>query len=238
MNSEMKQLLNKFLEGTTTLEEEKLLGRMLADNDVPAELKALAELLKAEPCDASDAEEWLSEDLTDEFDRIVSRRKQHTAIRRLIAAASVLLIVGIGALLWFGSEDEANDAVVVSDKTMASSSRGGSAYPPAAEVIDESAVALSGRNAVMPQQKVESENKTIALSSMGESANRLVKNADAPSTTLSEEQMAPVLAKLRKRGEEIDDSVDRAHIRDYIMNDEKLYNMGQRILCDNCPIEE
>ena len=90
----------------------------------------------------------------------------------------------------------------------------------------------------MPQQKVESENKTIALSSRGESANRLVKNADAPSTTLSEEQMAPVLAKLRKRGEEIDDSVDRAHIRDYIMNDEKLYNMGQRILCENCPIEE
>lgn len=89
MNSEMKQLLNKFLEGTTTLEEEKLLGRMLADNDVPAELKALAELLKAEPCDALDAEEWLTEDFSDEFDRIVSRRKQHTVIRRLIAAASV-----------------------------------------------------------------------------------------------------------------------------------------------------
>lgn len=233
MNSEMKQLLNKFLEGTTTLEEEKQLGRMLADNDVPAELKALAELLKAEPCDASDAEEWLTEDLTDEFDRIVSRRKLHTVIRRLIAAASVLLIVGIGALLWLGSEDEVNDAVVA-----VSDSRGGSAYPPAAEVIDESTVALSGRNGVMPQQKVESENKTIALSSRDESANRLVKNADAPSTTLSEEQMAPVLAKLRKRGEEIDDSVDRAHIRDYIMNDEKLYNMGQRILCENCPIEE
>lgn len=233
MNSEMKQLLDKFLEGTTTLDEEKQLGRMLAENDLPAELKALAELLKAEPCDASDAEEWLTEDLTDEFDRIVSRRKQHTVIRRLIAAASVLLIVGIGALLWFGSEDKANDAVfAVSD------SRGGSAYPPAAEVIEESTELLSSRNAVMSQQKAESENKTIASSSRGESANPPVKNPDAPSATLSEEQMAPILAKLRKRGEEIDDSVDRAHIRDYIMNDEKLYNMGQRILCENCPIEE
>jgi hypothetical protein len=136
-------------------------------------------------------------------------------------------------MLWFGSEDKANDAVVaVSDST------GGSAYPPATEVIEESTDLLSNSNAVMPQQKVKSENKTIALSSRGESANRLVKNADAPSTTLSEEQMAPVLAKLRKRGEEIDDSVDRAHIRDYIMNDEKLYNMGQRIFCENCPIEE
>lgn len=215
MNSEMKQLLNKFLEGTTTLEEEKLLGRMLADNDVPAELKALAELLKAEPCDASDAEEWLSEDLTDEFDRIVSRRKQHTVIRRLIAAASVLLIVGIGAMLWFGSEDEANDAVVA-----VSDSRGGSAYPPAAEVIEESAVALSGRNDVKPQQKVEIETKP--------------KPDTTPSTTLSEEQLKTILAAHQVKLREIDDSVDMAHIKDYIENDEQLYKIGQKALCLTC----
>lgn len=220
MNSEMKQLLNKFLEGTTTLEEEKLLGRMLADNDVPAELKALAELLKAEPCDASDAEEWLSEDLTDEFNRIVSRLKQHTVIRRLIAAASVLLIVGIGAMLWFGSEDKANDAVVVSDKTMASSSRGESAYPPAAEVIDESAVALSGRNAVKPQQKAEMGTQTMP--------------GTTPSTTLSEEQLNTILAAHQVKLREIDDSVDMAHIKDYIENDEQLYKIGQKALCLTC----
>lgn len=130
MNSEMKQLLNKFLEGTTTLEEEKLLGRMLADNDVPAELKALAELLKAEPCDASDAEEWLTEDLTDEFDRIVSRRM--------------------------------------------------------------------------------------------------------PSTTLSEEQLKTILAAHQAKLREIDDSVDMAHIKDYIENDEQLYKIGQKALCLTC----
>ena len=220
MNSEMKQLLNKFLEGTTTLEEEKLLGRMLADNDVPAELKALAELLKAEPCDASDAEEWLSEDLTDEFDRIVSRRKQHTVIRRLIAAASVLLIVGIGALLWFGSDDKANDAVVVSDKTMASSSRGESAYPPATEVIDESEEALSGRNDVKPQQKAEIEIKT--------------EPDTMPSTNLSEEQLNTILAAHQVKLREIDDSVDMAHIKDYIENDEQLYKIGQKALCLTC----
>lgn len=220
MNSEMKQLLDKFLEGTTTLDEEKQLGRMLAENNVPAELKALAELLKAEPCDASDAEEWLAEDLTDEFDRIVSRRKQHTVIRRLIAAASVLLIVGIGALLWFGSEDKANDAVVASDKTMASSSRGESAYPPATEVIDESTEALSGRNDVKPQQKAEIEIKT--------------KPDTTPSTTLSEEQLNTILAAHQAKLREIDDSVDMAHIKDYIENDEQLYKIGQKALCLTC----
>lgn len=220
MNSEMKQLLDKFLEGTTTLDEEKQLGRMLAESDVPAELKALAELLKAEPCDASDAEEWLTEDLTDEFDRIVSRRKQHTVIRRLIAAASVLLIVGIGALLWFGSEDKANDAVVVSDKTMASSSRGESAYPPVTEVIDESTEALSGRNDVKPQQKAEIEIKT--------------KPDTTLSTTLSEEQLNTILAAHQAKLREIDDSVDMAHIKDYIENDEQLYKIGQKALCLTC----
>ena len=220
MNSEMKQLLDKFLEGTTTLDEEKQLGRMLAENNVPAELKALAELLKAEPCDASDAEEWLTEDLTDEFDRIVSRRKQHTVIRRLIAAASVLLIVGIGALLWFGSEDKANDSVVVSDKTMASSSRGESAYPPVTEVIDESTEALSGRNDVKPQQKAEIEIKT--------------KPDTTPPTTLSEEQLNTILAAHQAKLREIDDSVDMAHIKDYIENDEQLYKIGQKALCLTC----
>lgn len=220
MNSEMKQLLDKFLEGTTTLDEEKQLGRMLAENDVPAELKALAELLKAEPCDASDAEEWLAEDLTDEFDRIVSRRKQHAVIRRLIAAASVLLIVGIGALLWFGSDDKANDAVVVSDKTMASSSRGESAYPPATEVIDESTEVLSGRDDVKPQQKAEIEIKT--------------EPDTMPSTTLSEEQLNTILAAHQAKLREIDDSVDMAHIKDYIENDEQLYKIGQKALCLTC----
>ena len=220
MNSEMKQLLDKFLEGTTTLDEEKQLGRMLADNDVPAELKALAELLKAEPCDASDAEEWLTEDLTDEFDRIVSRRKQHAVIRRLIAAASVLLIVGIGALLWFGSEDKANDAVVASDKTMASSSMGESAYPSATEVIDESTEVLSGRNDVKPQHKAEIEIKT--------------EPDTMPPTTLSEEQLNTILAAHQAKLSEIDDSVDMAHIKDYIENDEQLYKIGQKALCLTC----
>ena len=220
MNSKMKQLLDKYLEGTTTLDEEKQLGRMLADNDVPAELKALAELLKAEPCDASDAEEWLTEDLTDEFDRIVSRRKQHAVIRRLIAAASVLLIVGIGALLWFGSEDKANDAVVASDKTMASSSMGESAYPSATEVIDESTEVLSGRNDVKPQHKAEIEIKT--------------EPDTMPPTTLSEEQLNTLLAAHQAKLREIDDSVDMAHIKDYIENDEQLYKIGQKALCLTC----
>ena len=230
--NERELLINKFLAGETTIEEEQMLARLIEGEAEYENLQPLLYLLKSKKHSDEELEKWLTEDYSDEYFRLVANRHR-TIVRRWLAAASVLLIVGIGALLWFGSEDKANDAVfAVSD------SRGGSAYPPAAEVIEESTELLSSRNAVMSQQKAESENKTIASSSRGESANPPVKNPDAPSATLSEEQMAPILAKLRKRGEEIDDSVDRAHIRDYIMNDEKLYNMGQRILCENCPIEE
>lgn len=230
--NERELLINKFLAGETTIEEEQMLARLIEGEAEYENLQPLLYLLKSKKHSDEELEKWLTEDYSDEYFRLVANRRR-TIVRRWLAAASVLLIVGIGALLWFGSEDKANDAVVA-----VSDSRGGSAYPPSAEVIGESTELLSSRNAVMPQQKVESENKAIASSSRGESANPPVKNADAQSTTLLEEQMAPILAKLRKRSEEIDDSVDRAHIRDYIMNDEKLYNMGQRILCENCPIEE
>lgn len=230
--NERELLINKFLAGETTIEEEQMLARLIEGEAEYENLQPLLYLLKSKKHSDEELEKWLTEDYSDEYFRLVANRRR-TIERRWLAAASVLLIVGIGALLWFGSEDKANDAVVA-----VSDSRGGSAYPPAAEVIEESTELLSSRNSVMLQQKAESENKTIASSSRSESANPPVKKPNAPSTTLSEEQMAPILAKLRKRGEEIDDSVDRAHIRDYIMNDEKLYNMGQRILCENCPIEE
>ncbi len=226
--NERELLINKFLAGETTIEEEQMLARLIEGEAEYENLQPLLYLLKSKKHSDEELEKWLTEDYSDEYFRIVANRHR-TIVHRWLAAASVLLIVGIGALLWFGSEDKANDAVVA-----VSDSRGGSAYPPEKEVNEESTELLSSRNAVMPQQKAES----IASSCRGESANPPVKNADAPSTTLSEEQMAPILAKLRKRGEEIDDSVDRAHIRDYIMNDEKLYNMGQRILCENCPIVE
>ena len=51
------------------------------------------------------------------------------------------------------------------------------------------------------------------------------------------EKVRQILAAMRQRAMDIDDSIDRKHIYDYIMSDEKLYNMGQKILCDNCPLD-
>ena len=55
-----------------------------------------------------------------------------------------------------------------------------------------------------------------------------------PSTTLSEEQLNTLLAAHQAKLCEIDDSVDMAHIKDYIENDEQLYKIGQKALCLTC----
>lgn len=217
--NERELLINKFLAGETTIEEEQILARLIEGEAEYENLQPLLYLLKSKKHSDEELEKWLTEDYSDEYFRIVANRRR-TIVRRWLAAASVLLIVGIGALLWFGSEDKASDAVVVSDKTMASSSRGESAYPPVTEVIDESTEALSGRNGVKPQHKAEIENKT--------------KPDTTPSSTLSEEQLNILLAAHQVKLREIDDSVDMAHIKDYIENDEQLYKIGQKALCLTC----
>ena len=217
--NERELLINKFLAGETTIEEEQMLARLIEGEAEYENLQPLLYLLKSKKHSDEELEKWLTEDYSDEYFRLVANRRR-TIVRRWLAAASVLLIVGIGALLWFGSEDKANDAVVVSDKTMASSSRGGSAYPPAAGVIEESTELLSNRNAVMSQQKAEMGTQTMP--------------GTTPSTTLSEEQLKTILAAHQAKLREIDDSVDMAHIKDYIENDEQLYKIGQKALCLTC----
>ena len=212
--NERELLINKFLAGETTIEEEQILARLIEGEAEYENLQPLLYLLKSKKHSDEELEKWLTEDYSDEYFRIVANRRR-TIVRRWLAAASVLLIVGIGAMLWFGSDDKANDAVVA-----VSDSRGGSAYPPATEVIEESTVALSGRNAVKPQQKAEIETKS--------------KPDTTPPTTLSEEQLKTILAAHQAKLCEIDDSVDMAHIKDYIENDEQLYKIGQKALCLTC----
>lgn len=207
-------LINKFLAGETTIEEEQMLARLIEGEAEYENLQPLLYLLKSKKHSDEELEKWLTEDYSDEYFRLVANRRR-TIVRRWLAAASVLLIVGIGALLWFGSEDKANDAVVA-----VSDGRGGSAYPPVAEVIEESTEALSGRNDVKPQQKAEMGTQTMP--------------GTTPSKTLSEEQLKTILAAHQAKLSEIDDSVDMAHIKDYIENDEQLYKIGQKALCLTC----
>ena len=97
-DKEIQKLIDRYLEGITTPEEERLLAHELLRVDIPEEWKAirlmLGELAMGEA----------------EYDDIMASRQKKTPVitmhrRWIAAAASLLLIIGIGATLWLNSND-------------------------------------------------------------------------------------------------------------------------------------
>lgn len=98
IEKEIQKLIDRYLEGITTPEEERQLAHELLRVDIPEEWQAirlmLGELAMGEV----------------EYDDIMESRQKKTPVitmcRRWIAvAASLLLIIGIGATLWLNSND-------------------------------------------------------------------------------------------------------------------------------------
>ena len=98
IEKEIQKLIDRYLEGITTPEEERQLAHELLRVDIPEEWQAirlmLGELAMGEV----------------EYDDIMESRQKKTPVitmcRRWIAvAASLLLIIGIGATLWQNSND-------------------------------------------------------------------------------------------------------------------------------------
>lgn len=97
-DKEIQQLIDSYLEGTTSPEEERLLAHELLRHDIPEEWKAvrlmLGELAMGEA----------------EYDNIMANRQKKATVitlhrRWIAAAASLLLIIGIGATLWWTAND-------------------------------------------------------------------------------------------------------------------------------------
>jgi hypothetical protein len=97
-DKEIQQLIDSYLKGTTSPEEERLLAHELLRHDIPEEWKAvrlmLGELAMGEA----------------EYDNIMANRKKKATVitlhrRWIAAAASLLLIIGIGATLWWTAND-------------------------------------------------------------------------------------------------------------------------------------
>ena len=48
------------------------------------------------------------------------------------------------------------------------------------------------------------------------------------------EELGEVMARLTAKTQRIEDSVEIAHIKQYIETDERLYNLQQKMTCMNC----
>ena len=107
----MNNLIDKYLSGTSTREEEQALRRMLdGATSLTSGQRAVQAMLQAEPMQA--LPQWLTEDASSEYDRLVAaRRSRLRPLWRWASVAAVVCVaVGIGFAL-SRSRDEANCAV-------------------------------------------------------------------------------------------------------------------------------
>ncbi len=96
----MNNLIDKYLSGTSTREEEQALRRMLdGATSLTSGQRAVQAMLQAEPMQA--LPQWLAEDDSSEYDRLVAARRSRLRPlwRWASVAAVVCLAVGIGFAL-------------------------------------------------------------------------------------------------------------------------------------------
>ena len=105
----MNNLIDKYLSGTSTREEEQALRRMLdgATSLTPGQ-RAVQAMLQAEPMQA--LPQWLTEDASATYDRIVERRHHASLWRWTGIAVAACLVLGLLLIVPRGG-DEANCAV-------------------------------------------------------------------------------------------------------------------------------
>lgn len=101
----MNNLIDKYLSGTSTREEEQALRRMLdgATSLTPGQ-RAVQAMLQAEPMQA--LPQWLTEDASATYDRIVERRHRASLWRWTGIAVAASLVLGFLLVVPRGGEAE------------------------------------------------------------------------------------------------------------------------------------
>lgn len=157
---------------------------------------------------------WLAEDLTVEYDRILYRRKRLTVLRRCIAAASLLLVLGIGALVWLGNENDANEAVAVSDGSLAK---------------QQYAVNSLQQTKATALQITDAD--TAAFSDVPAYSQARISNK--PSATLPEPKPAKILVKQQPELKATADSAYMAYVSGIIEKDENLKKIMDEMMASD-----
>lgn len=113
MNIEKEILKKRFLDGETTLDDERRL-RTLLDGAEDEEERVLRMILgnpsAGGTCSDEDFEAWIAEDCSEEYDAIVAGRRRQTMkkVAAWIAAAVIVGAVFLGTLMHWDSRQEGN----------------------------------------------------------------------------------------------------------------------------------
>ncbi len=195
-----KDLIEKLLNEQTTPEEEHLVAQMLQQEE--------------------DMEQWLTEDETAEYDRIVSQRSAKHRVLRWAIAAAILAFIAVGTIvLW--PREQASDTVAeqkteeVADPVIRNAE-------PVVSHVESSVAATSPKTAISP--------KAVA---------KRVKRQKKANTI---DSLQYYIARLEKELENVNESTYTAKAEEVLRADARLQKLVQRIMIgeltkDNVPAE-
>jgi type III secretory pathway component EscV len=139
-------------------------------------------------------------------------------MRRWAAAAVVALLIGTGG--WYLSEDKTENRAKRTEQR---------------EHITENREQSKENRAKSAVVKNEMPVLADISSEQPATVTQKTKNGAANGDRLVPiEELGEVMARLTAKTQRIEDSVEIAHIKQYIETDERMYNLQQKMTCMNC----
>ena len=202
--------------------------------------KDIEQRMKGRKFSEEEMNRWITEDLSEEYDSIMaqrreggkekqmhlsmpaavasSSRKRHSSMRRWAAAASVAVLICMGG--WYLSEEKIENRAkrteqrehITENREQSKENRAKSA------VVKNEMPVLADISSEQPATVTQKTKNGVA------NGDRLVPI----------EELGEVMARLTAKTQRIEDSVEIAHIKQYIETDERMYNLQQKMTCMNC----
>ena len=202
--------------------------------------KDIEQRMKGRKFSEEEMNRWITEDLSEEYDSIMaqrreggkekqthlsmpaavvsSSRKRHSSMRRWAAAASVAVLIGVGG--WYLSEERTENRAKITEQRGQSKEDRGQRTEDRVQsaVVEKDMPILTDISGEQPAAATQKAKSGVA------DGDRLVPI----------EELGEVMARLTEQTQRIEDSVEIAHIKQYIETDEKLYELQQKMTCMNC----
>ena len=190
---------------------------------------------------------WITEDLSEEYDSIMtqrreggkekqmhlsmpaavasSSRKRHSSIRRWAAAASVAVLICMGG--WYLSEEKTEQREKRTEQRGKITENREQSKEQREQSKENRAKSAVVKNEMPVLADISSEQPAATT--------QKTKNGAANGDRLVPiEELGEVMARLTAKTQRIEDSVEIAHIKQYIETDERMYNLQQKMTCMNC----
>ena len=190
---------------------------------------------------------WITEDLSEEYDSIMAQRKEgrkekqthlsmpaaavsssrkrHSSIRRWAAAASVAVLICMGG--WYLSEEKTEQRAKRTEQREHITENREQSKEQREQSKENRAKSAVVKNEMPVLADISSEHPATVT--------QKTKNGAADCDRLVPiEELGEVMARLTAKTQRTEDSVEIAHIKQYIETDERMYNLQQKMTCMSC----